>query len=146
MFSMRTIVILLCCLYFGDKRASVGYMDRLNDDVNVRDSHQNIPRQEISDTLKLAGNDYKLLLEDEYNIKIEIINSRILQILKDKQDPVISFSLAWEKFIAKGNYIINSSVPYNCNLFYSTNKEGCLIMFEENIVMFHRIGKGKVSG
>ncbi|OQP51216.1 hypothetical protein A4R26_29840 [Niastella populi] len=102
--------------------------------------------QESSDTIKILENDYKIVLNEKYSLRVEITNPRVLQALTTKPDPVILFSIGLEKLIAKGNYIILSSVPSNCDLFYATDKKGCLILYEHNLLIFTRVNKVKGAG
>ncbi|AEV99918.1 hypothetical protein A4D02_25460 [Niastella koreensis] len=123
----------------------IGNFIVLSEYANAKNCHQNIWCQVNSDTIKIIANDYKLLSNEKYTIKIEILNSWVLQLLKEKQSPVISFSLRGEELIARGNNITSSSVPNNCNLFYFMNRKGEVILYEDHILTFNRIGKVKVS-
>lgn len=118
----------------------------VHENAHGNNSYRCIRYQENSDTIKILENDYKIVLNEKHTIRVEITNTRVLQALTDKPDPVILFSIGQEKLIAKGNYIILSSVPRNRDLFYSTDKKGFPIVYENNVVDLTRIAKVKGAG
>ena len=118
----------------------------LHENAHGNNSYPCIRYQENSDTIKILGNDYKILLDEDNVIKVQITNTQVLQTLKEKQDPVILFSLRQEQLIARGNNVLSSSVPHNCDLFYFMDKKGYPVLFENNVVDFRRIAKVKKAG
>lgn len=121
----------------------------LSEGVNEKEVQKNIRFQdslhENPDTIKIVENDYKLILDTLNTIRIKILRPAVLQMLMDKHNPVISILYKGEKYIAKGNHIISSSVPGNCDMFYFTNRVGCWIVGNNNELLLYRINTGPLD-
>lgn len=79
--------------------------------------------------------------KDDYNLKVQTNNCDIIILDKEKLDsirtgkyPVISFCITKVKYQAKGNKILNSGVPKDCDYFFPINDDGTISFFKENII------------
>ena len=92
---------------------------------------QNICSQQ--DTIFLQCNDFKILANDKYHLDIEFIQeNKIKEIAKTKK-PIFCFYIEGQKYIAKGNEIIKSSVPENCDYFYPIDEQEKVVLFNNKL-------------
>ena len=85
------------------------------------------------DTIFLEHSDFKILANDTFHLDIEITQvKKIKEIIKEK-NPIFCFYIQEQKYIAKGNDILQSSVPENCNCFYPIDNEGNVILFKNKL-------------
>jgi hypothetical protein len=81
----------------------------------------------------LQYNDFKILVNDKYSLNIEIIQeSKIKEIAKAKS-PIFCFYVESKKYIAKGNELLKSSVPENCDYFYPIDEKDNIILFKNKL-------------
>jgi len=83
------------------------------------------------------------LLKDEFNLKVQanncdliILNEEKLASIRIGKLPVISFCINNKKYRAKGNKILNSSVPKDCDSFFPINDDGTISFFKRNVISF----------
>jgi hypothetical protein len=82
------------------------------------------------DTIFLQCNDFKVLVNEKYYLDIEITQDyKIKEIAKIKK-PIFCFYIEGQKYIAKGNELLKSSVPENCDYFYPIDEQGNVVLFK----------------
>jgi hypothetical protein len=85
------------------------------------------------DTIFLQCNDFKILANDKYHLDIEITQeSKIKEIAKSKK-PIFCIYVERKKYIAKGNEILKSSVPENCDCFYPIDEQDKVVLFNNKL-------------
>lgn len=85
------------------------------------------------DTVFLQCSDFKILANDRYHLDIEFIQeNKIKEIAKTKK-PIFCFYIEGQKYIAKGNEIIKSSVPENCDYFYPIDEQEKVVLFNNKL-------------
>jgi len=85
------------------------------------------------DTVFLQCKDFKVLVNVKYYLDIEILQeTKIKEIAKIKK-PIFCFHIEGQKYIAKGNELLKSSVPENCNCFYVLDIQNKLILIDNKL-------------
>ena len=85
------------------------------------------------DTIFLQCNDFKILVNEKYYLDIEITQeNKIKEITKIKR-PIFCFYIEKKKYIAKGNELLKSSVPENCDYFYVLDIKDNLVLFDNKL-------------
>jgi hypothetical protein len=85
------------------------------------------------DTIVLQCNDFKVLVNEKYYLDIEITQEyKIKEIAKIKK-PIFCFYIEGQKYIAKGNELLKSSVPENCNCFYVLDIQDKLVLTDNKL-------------
>jgi len=81
------------------------------------------------------------LVKAEYNLKVQenncdiiILNEEKLASIRTYKYPVISFCIDKIKYQARGNKILNSGVPKDCDYFFPINDDGTISFFKENVI------------
>jgi hypothetical protein len=84
-------------------------------------------------TIFLRNDDFKILRYAKDGLDIEIIQEdKIKEIVKAKK-PIFCFYIEGRKYIAKGNDILKSSVPENCDYFYLIKKQGDVLLIKNKL-------------
>lgn len=97
---------------------------------------------------KMITNDTILIFSSQYNIvtkvnsvlDIEIKDERLLQNIKSANQPIFKIEIEGSYYMIKGNDILSSSVPKECDYFYpliNTNK----VFLHNNILNLRMIKK-----
>lgn len=84
-----------------------------------------------ADTVILNEKDFRVLRNDTVSMEIEVGDSVRFRNLQRSSSGVILVCYRSERLIAKGNHMLKSSVPENCDMFY--------LMFDNGMAFF----KGK---
>lgn len=77
---------------------------------------QNI--QIMNDTIKLSQKDYIINYKDNYTLEIKIIDSILIDKMKKMKKPVFEINIDEVLNIVKGNNVLSSKVPKDCDYFY----------------------------
>jgi hypothetical protein len=96
-------------------------------------------------TIELFYTDYEIIKYDEVkmkfyenriqkNLELKIINSEKINILKDSLEPIIYLYFNNKKYIAKGLWVLSSSVPEECDYFFAIDDNGKIAFFKDNIL------------
>ncbi|MDR3046259.1 MAG: hypothetical protein LBU51_01420 [Bacteroidales bacterium] len=97
--------------------------------------------------IELLFNDYEITHYSEtkmtfyenqiqMDLHIKITNSEKLNIIRNSINSIIYINFNNKRNLAKGNWIILSSVPDGCDYFFPTDENGKIIFFEDNIIGF----------
>lgn len=95
----------------------------------------------VKDTFYLKSSDFTILENDSISLRISIIDTNNIALLLSKITPVLKFKINNLVYIAKGNHIFSSFVPYDCDYFYAFDLNGKIIFHLENQISFHYIRK-----
>lgn len=98
-----------------------------------------ITQTQTDDTLFLSSKDYKIISSDDNILDIEVTNNQIVSLIKSVKYPVIKIELPQGNKIAKGNDLLSSFVPKECDYFYPLDKG--YILFVNNRINFRKIAK-----
>lgn len=91
----------------------------------------------VTDTLFLLIKDYKIISSDNNVLDIEITNSQLVSLIKSVKYAVIKIELHEGDRIAKGNDLLSSSTPKECDYFYPLDKG--YVYFVNNRINFRRV-------
>jgi hypothetical protein len=96
-------------------------------------------QSQTNDTLFLSSKDYKIISLNDNILDIEVINNQIISLIENVKYPVIKIELQQDNKIAKGNDLLSSFVPKECDYFYPLDKG--YIFFVNNRINFRKITK-----
>ena len=85
------------------------------------------------DTIFLQYNEFNIIVNDKYNIDIEITQESKIKEIARIEKPIFSFHVDGKEYIAKGNEIFKSSVPENCDCFYVLDIQNKLILSDNKL-------------
>lgn len=94
-------------------------------------------QMKTNDTLFLSTKDYKIILSNDNTLDIEVTNNQLISLIKNEKYPIIKIEIQEGEKIAKGNNLLCSFVPENCDYFYPLNKE--YVFFVGNRINFKKI-------
>lgn len=94
---------------------------------------------EANDTLFLSSEDYKIISSDNNILDIEVTNNQIISLIKDVKYPIIEIEFKQGNKIAKGNDLLSSFTPKDCDYFYPLDKG--YILFVNNKINFRKATK-----
>jgi hypothetical protein len=97
--------------------------------------------------IELFSNDYNIIEYNEtkmifyenriqINLTLEIINAEKTEILKNAINPIIFLNFNNRKYLAKGNFVLSSSIPPECDYFFSIDKNKKITFFDDKIIGF----------
>lgn len=86
----------------------------------------------------LMENDFNMNVQ-ENNCELTILNEDKLVLIRTGKLPVISFCIDEKKYQAKGNTILSSEVPKDCDYFFSIDDDGRISFFKKNVISFIKI-------
>ena len=92
---------------------------------------------QTNDTLFLSSKDYKIISSDDNILDIEVTNNQIISLIENVKYSVIKFELKQDNKIAKGNDLLSSFVPKECDYYYPLDKG--YILFVNNRINFRKI-------
>jgi len=98
-----------------------------------------ITQTQTDDTLFLSSKDYKIISSDDNILDIEVTNNQIVSLIKSIKYSVIKIELQQGNKITKGNDLLSSFVPKECDYFYPLDKG--YILFVNNRINFRKIAK-----
>jgi hypothetical protein len=115
------------------------------DKLNL-DQKSNIEELNIN-SIELFYTDYEIIQYDEVKmqfyenrtqmyLELKIINKEKATVLENSIEPIIFIHFNNKKYIAKGNPILSSSVPPDCDFFFGINMDGKILPIEDNIIGF----------
>jgi len=85
------------------------------------------------DTISLQCNDFKILAHTEYHLDIEITQENKIKEIAKAKKPILCFYIENKKYTAKGNELLKSSVPENCDYFYPIDEQGNVVLFKSKL-------------
>jgi hypothetical protein len=85
------------------------------------------------DTIVLQCNDFRILVNSKYHLDIEFIRENKIKEIANAKNPIFCFYIENQKYIAKGNEILKSSVPANCDYFYPIDEQGKVVLFKNKL-------------
>ena len=88
--------------------------------------------------IKLKKKDYGIVdSQDNYSVVgIEIINKKILSRLISEKNYIIVFSIDNDVFKAKGQTVLQASVPDNCDYVFFTDENGNIFIMDNKIKLY----------
>lgn len=92
----------------------------------------------MDDTILLKETDYNIIFRDSDALNIKISNTKTLDRIKNTKSPIFNIEVDKEFIIAKGNNILASSLPIDCNYFYPLNSKGMVVM-KDGLINFRKI-------
>ena len=86
----------------------------------------------------MRSEDYKIIKQynDNLMIEMEILNEEIFAQLNSKKSISLTFWLNNKLYVARGNEIIKSSVPDNCDYFFPIDSNGNIIFFDKILQLY----------
>ena len=75
-------------------------------------------KKTINDTIILSQKDYEIKYRDNYTLEIKIIDSLRIDEIKSMKRPIIEINIDGNIKIVKGNNILSSKIPKDCDYFY----------------------------
>ncbi|MBO4438709.1 MAG: hypothetical protein J5798_05105 [Spirochaetaceae bacterium] len=93
--------------------------------------------------IKLTFSDYEIVKQNnDYTlIEMKIRNEKILNRLKSEKDISLTFKLNNRLYVAKGNEIVKSSVPVDCDYFFPTDDAGNVVFFDDKLFLYKIYGR-----
>lgn len=93
--------------------------------------------------LEIDAEDYEIIKQNNDYILIEmkIRNEKIFNRLKSEKDISLTFKLNNRLYVAKGNEIIKSSVPDDCDYFFPIDDLGNVVFFDNKLFLYKIYGK-----
>lgn len=114
-----------------------------NKGITSKQSQTAMPEKEsqmnTNDTLFLSINDYKIVSLTDNVLDIEIINNQLVSLIKNVKYPTIRIELHEGDTIAKGNDLLSSSIPKECDYFYPLDKG--YVYFVNNRINMRKIAR-----
>ena len=105
-----------------------------------------IPLCSFANEIELFYEDYEIIYYTEVemvyenrlqmNLMLKITNPEKLNRLKNSIEPIIYVNFNNHKYVAKGNFILSSSVPPECDYFFATNENGKIIFPKDEMINF----------
>jgi hypothetical protein len=97
--------------------------------------------------IELFSNDYNIIKYNEtklifyenriqINLTLEIINVEKIEILKNAINPIIFLNFNNRKYLAKGNFVLSSSIPPECDYFFAIDENKKITFFDDKIIGF----------
>lgn len=84
-------------------------------------------------------NEYDIINNDQRGFHLVILDSLKLNKLLKMINPSIKFCIENKKYVAKGNFIFNSSVPLGAKYFFSLDKNNKIVFFKGNVLSLKKI-------
>jgi len=91
------------------------------------------------DTIFLQCNDFKIIVNDKYHLVFEFIQENKIKAIAKAKKPVFCFYIEDKKYIAKGNDILKSSIPENCDYFYPIDEQDKVVLFNNKLSLIKAI-------
>lgn len=91
-----------------------------------------------NDKISIEKNEYNVI-KNRVGFDLVILNSLKLNKLLKINNPSVEFCVENKKFIAKGNFIFNSSIPLNTKYFFPLDKNNKIYLFKGNVLTFKKI-------
>lgn len=110
--------------------------------VNKKDetaTAQNGNQMQKNDTLFLSIKDYRIVSVDDNVLDIEVVNNQTVSSIKNVKYSIIKIELREGDRIAKGNDLLGSSIPKECDYFYPLDNG--YVLFVNNRINFRKIAK-----
>lgn len=98
--------------------SSKGVINKKNEAAITEKENQ----MKANDTLFLSIKDYKIVSLDANVLDIEVINNQLASLIKNVKYSIIKIELQEGDRIAKGNDLLSSSIPKECDYFYPLDK------------------------
>ena len=92
-----------------------------------------------NDTLFLSIKDYRIVSVDDNVLDIEVINNQAVSSIRNVKYSIIKIELEEGDRIAKGNDLLSSFIPQQCDYFYPLDKGYVLVV--NNRINFRKIAK-----
>ena len=96
-------------------------------------------QMKTNDTLFLSIKDYKIVSLTDNVLDIEIINNQLVSLIKNVKYSTIKIELQEGDRIAKGNDLLSSSIPKECDYFYPLDKG--YVYFVNNRINMRKIAR-----
>lgn len=87
-----------------------------------------------NEKIVIEKNEYHITNNNKYGFHLVILNSIKLNKLLKIINPCIELCIENTKYIAKGNFIYNSSVPSGAKYFFSLDKNNKIVFFKRNVL------------
>ena len=116
-------------------RGSKGMINKKNEAAMTEKGSQ----MQVNDTLYLSIKDYKIVSLDDNVLDIEVINNQAVSLIKNVKYSMIKIELQEGDRIAKGNDLLSSLIPKECDYFYPLDKG--YILFINNRINLRKVAK-----
>lgn len=87
----------------------------------------------LNDTILIATQQYKIVSVDSNILDIELVDLSLIEAIKKAVSPILKIDLNGTTIIAKGNNILSSSIPDNCDYFFPLNDEKQVVLYNNRI-------------
>lgn len=124
--AITSLKSLNCC-------SSKGIINKQNETAMTEKGIQ----MKVNDTLFLLAKDYKIVSLDHNVLDIEVINNQLIFSIKNVKYSVVKIELQEGARIAKGNDLLSSSIPKECDYFYPLDKG--YVYFVNNRINFRKV-------
>ncbi|MEL6697491.1 MAG: hypothetical protein AAFP89_14670 [Bacteroidota bacterium] len=98
-----------------------------------------VVKKVMDDTILISRSQFEIIVNKEGVLDIEIKESNLIDTIADSDNPTLKIELDSNYIIAKGNNIISSSVPENCDYFYLLRDDNKVFMKNERIIYIRKI-------
>ena len=98
-----------------------------------------VVKKVMNDTILISRSQFEIIVNKEGVLDIEIKESNLIDTIADSDNPTLKIELDSKYIIAKGNNIISSSVPENCDYFYFLGDDNKVFTKNERIVYIRKI-------
>ena len=98
-----------------------------------------VMKKVMDDTILISRSQFEIIVNKEGVLDIEIKESNLIDTIADSDNPTLKIELDSNYIIAKGNNIISSSVPENCDYFYLLRDNKKVFTKNERIIYIRKI-------
>lgn len=99
----------------------------------VKSDQNNIVNYMLNDTILLTRQQYKIVSVDSNHLDVELIDLSLIEAFKKAVSPILKIDLNGTIIIVKGNNILSSSIPDNCDYFYPLNDEKKVVLHNNQL-------------
>ncbi len=98
-----------------------------------------VVKKVMNNTILILKSQFKIIVNKDGVLDIEIKEDNLIDTIADSNNPTLKIELDDNYITAKGNNIINSSVPKSCNYFYLMNDNNKVFTKNERIIYIRKI-------
>lgn len=93
----------------------------------------------MNNTILISRSQFEIIVNKGGVLDIEIKEGNLIDTIADSDNPTLKIELDGNYIIAKGNNIISSSVPENCDYFYLLRDDNKVFTKNERIIYIRKI-------
>ena len=101
-------------------------------------SRESVQKISFDDRIVLRPGQFETFRSHEHLLEIKITDGKALKRIKELSAPMIGITISNREYIAKGNPLLSSSIPENCDYFYSLDFDGKIYFYQDRIRLSDR--------